>query len=350
MLGLAAALCAPAILSQAATAAPEKVVFAWPGVGSSSLAPFAFAQELGYFKAENLQLDTVYLSGSAVVIPQLLNGSIFTSYIALDPLVIARQPGKPNFDIRFAYKAVRNSAWEIAVLDNSPIHTIKDLGGKTIGVGALTFSNVPMTKALLKRAGVTAEMVAVGVGAPGFHALRTGKIDALNLWDVQDTQLEQEGTKIRRIPYPKEFEGVTSHSMPFTNKMIRERPDLIARFGRAVSKGTVACVANPEGCLDAYWKVYPNTKPSDDRAQAIKFEMPLMQARLKNLVYWADGEPHQFGAFSDRDAKVDIESLMAGGLIENPNIDPKTLYTNQFVDEFNKFDTQEVIRQAKAYK
>lgn len=337
-------------LIAAAPAMAEKVVFAWPGAGSSSLAPFSFARELGYFAEENIEMEVINLSGAAVVIPQLLSGAVFTTYIALDPLVIARQPGKPNFDIRYAYKGVRNSAWQIAVMADSPYHEIKDLGGKTIGVGALTFGNVPMTKALLNRAGVKAEIVAVGVGAPAFHAFRTGKIDALNLWDVQNAQLEQEGTKIRRLPFPPEFVGVTSHSMPFSNKMIRERPDLIARFGRAVAKGTVACVANPEGCLDAYWKEYPQTKPAGSHADAVKFEMPLMQARLQNLIYWDQGERHDFGAFSDKDWEVSIESLLAGGLIETPNIDYKTLYTNEFVKEFNKFDRDAVTAKAKAYK
>lgn len=338
------------IATSSTACAAEKVIFAWPGAGSSSLAPFAFAKELGYFKDENIELEIVHLAGAATIIPQLVSGDILTTYIALDPLIIARQPGKPNFDMKFAYKAVRNSAWEIAVLDSSPIHSIKDLEGKTIGVGALTFGNVPMTKAILNRAGVKAEIVAVGVGEPGFHALRTGKIDALNLWDVQDAMLEQQGTKIRRLQFPPEFVGVTSHSMPFTNKAIREKGDLIGRFGRAVSKGTVACVANPEGCLDAYWKMYPATKPSSDRAKAIAFEMPLLQSRLKNLVMWNEGEPHQFGLFSDRDWSAAIESLQAGGQIENTKLDYSTLYTNQFVDAFNKFDQAEVERQAKAYK
>mgnify|MGYP000328935099 CR=1 FL=1 len=37
--------------------------------------------------------------------------------------------------------------------------------------------------------------------------------------------------------------------------------ELIARFGRAVSKGSVACDANPTGCLQAFWKHYPDQKP-----------------------------------------------------------------------------------------
>jgi NitT/TauT family transport system substrate-binding protein len=330
--------------------APDKITFAWPGAGSSSLAPFAFAQELGYFKDDNLTLDIVYLQGAGIVLPQLMSGGITTSYITLDPLAISRQPGRPNFDARFAYNAVRRSPWEISVLDSSPIKSIKDLAGKTIGVGALTFGNVPMTRAILKRAGVEAEIVPVGVGASAFFALRNGKIDALNLWDVQNAQLEVEGTKIRRLELPPEFSTAAGHSLPFTNKMIRERPDIVGRFGRVIAKGTVACVANPEGCLYAYWKHFPNTKRSGTDAEALAYEMPLMQSRLQNMVFWPDGQPHEFGKFSDNDFETIINSLREGGVIKGPEIKLDTLYTNQFVPEFNRFDRAAVEAQAKAYK
>lgn len=334
-----------------ALAAPDKIVFAWPGPPSSGLAPFSFAQELGLFKDENIDFDVISLDGSGTIIPQMLNGSVFTSYITLDPLIISREPGKPNFPIRFVYNAVRNSIWEISVLADSPIKTTKDLGGKTIGVGSLAFGNVPMTKAILKADGIdlsTVQIVAVGVGAPAFQALRSKRIDALNLWDIEDVQLAMEGTKILVLPFPPQFHGVTSHSLPVTNKMIAEHPDLVARFGRVVAEGTVACVANPQGCLDAYWKHYP--KPAADEAAALAHELPLLKTRLANMEVWDDGEPHKYGIFHERDWTTDINSLRVGGLLDNSDIKLDSLYTNQFVADYNRFDPAAIVARAKAYK
>ena len=334
-----------------ASATPDKIVFAWPGPISSGLAPLIFAEELGYAKAENIEIDVISLNGSGTIIPQMLNGSVFSSYITLDPLIISRQPGKPNFPIRFVYNAVRNSIWEISVLADSSIKSTKDLGGKTIGVGNLAFGNVPMTKAILKSDGIdlsTVRFVAVGVGAPAFEALRTKRIDALNLWDIQDVQLAMEGTKIRILPFPPQFHGVTSHSLPVTNKTIAEHPDLVARFGRLFAEGTVACVANPDGCLDAYWKHYP--KPSPDEATALQHELPLLKTRLANMEVWDPGEPHRYGIFHARDWTTEIQSLRVGGLLDNSDIKLASLYTNQFVDDYNRFDQNAVIAAAKAYK
>src|SRR5882757_4105984 len=125
---LAGVLAVLAVTDPVARAAPpDKIVFAWPGPMSSGLGPFIFADELGFFKDENLTLDVISLDGSGTIIPQLMNGSIFSSYITLDPLIVSRQPDKPNFAFRFVYNAVRNSIWEISVLDESPIRSIEDL-------------------------------------------------------------------------------------------------------------------------------------------------------------------------------------------------------------------------------
>lgn len=350
-LALIAAFVATTLLPVSA-AGPDTIVFAWPGPITIGYAPFTFAEDLGLLKDENLVISTVTLDGSGVIIPQLMSGAIFTTFSTLDPLIISRQPGKPDFDFRFVYNAARNSIWEISVLERSPIKSVKDLGGKTIGVGALTFGNVSMTKALLKEAGVdpnSVQFVAVGTGVPAFEALRSGKIDALNLFDIMDAQMVLEGTKIRLLPFPARFSGVSSHAFPVTNKTIREHPDLVVKFGRIAAEGTVACKANPTGCLESYWKHYPQLKPPGSDADALRVTLPLLQVRLNNMTQWQPGEPHKFGLFSEKDWTTEILSLQVGGLLQgDPKLD--SLYTNQFVDDYNKFDAGAVVRKAMAYK
>jgi NitT/TauT family transport system substrate-binding protein len=328
-----------AALLPARAAGPETIVFAWSGPVSVGYAPFTFAEDLGLISQENITLSTVALDGSGVILPQLMKGSLFTTFSTLDPLIISRQPGKPDFDFRFVYNSARNSIWEISVLDKSPIKSLKDLAGKTIGVGALSFGGTPMTEAALK---------AVGTGATAFEALRSGKIDALNLFDITDAKLRIDGTPVRVLPYPPEFDGVSSHAFPMTNKMIRERPDLVGKFGRIAAEGTVACNANPPECLRSLWRHYPELKPPGSDADGMKEMLPILLIRLQHMTQWQSGEPKKWGIFSDKDWTAEITALKAGGLI---TVDPKldTLYTNQFVDDFNRFDTGAVVRRAKAY-
>lgn len=336
------------------THAAEKIIFAFPTVINSGIAPMAFAIELGFFKAEDIEPEIVTLQGSGTIIPQLMSGEIFTAYSSLEPLPIARQPGNPNFAFKFVYNYTRNSIWEIAVLADSKIQTPKDLGGKTVGVGALQWGNVAGTKAIVKYSGVDpseVNWVAVGTGVPAFQALKTGKIDALNLHEVMHTGLEQLGTRLRRLPFPPEFQGVSSHGFPVTDKMIRQRPDLIVKFGRAMTKGTIACAANTESCIEAYWKLYPAQKPSADDPALLSREVTSLKPRLKNLSAFRDDEAHLYGAFSPKDWVSLIDALKLGGQIDPAvRIDINTLYTNEFVEEYNRFDKQAVIAAATTYR
>src|SRR4051794_26390022 len=94
---LTAAICAClAVFGLASPSVPvhaaEKVTYAWPGVITPGIAFLAFAKELGFFADEGIELDVVILQGSGVILPQLVNGSIFSSYVSPDLLVISRQP------------------------------------------------------------------------------------------------------------------------------------------------------------------------------------------------------------------------------------------------------------------
>ena len=334
--------------------AKDKFVYGVPSAISSAIANFAFAKELGYFDQENLEVELVPLAGSSIIIPQLLSGQIHAAGASMEPLVIARQPGKQNFPLKFVYNYLRNSVWEFAVPADSPIKSIADLKGKSIGVVSLGSGNVYTTRAILAASGVDWKGVniqPVGFGGQAFQALKTNQIQALNLWESAHAALEVSGTPIRRLDIPKEFQGMSSHGFEVTDKLLKENPQLIARFGRAVSKGTVACEANMTGCLQAFWKHYPSLKPKvGTEEEILRKEMAVMKPRIDNVTYFRTGEPRLWGAYADRDWKLLIAALKEGGEVTNENIPMSSLYSNELVPEYNKFDPQVVSRQARSWK
>src|SRR5882757_8041357 len=132
--------------------------------------------------------------------------------------------------------------------------------------------------------------------------------------------------------------------------MIKERPDLVARFGRAVAKGTIACDANPEGCLHAYWKQFPAQKPENTDTAAEARELSFVRTRLGIMIFFDSGEAHQYGAYKDKDWTTLIASLRLGEQLDNTDVKLNSLYTNEFVAEYNRFDVGEIVKAAKAYK
>jgi len=331
----------------------ERITFAWPSAINSGIGPLNFADELGFLREEGLELEVIVLSGAGSVIPQLMSGKVLSAYIAIEPLVISRQPGKPNFPVKFVYNYQRKTIWEISVPEASPIKSVKDLAGKIVGVGGLQWGNIAMTKAIFERSGLKADsvsLVAVGTGVPAFEAIKRGQVDALNLYDTMNTQLDLMGFKMRRLTLPPELGEISSHGIPFSDKVIKERPDLVEKFGRALARGTVACAANPENCVRAYWKRYPALKPAIDEKVAMEREVALVKDRIEKLTFFRKGEPRRFGEWSEKDWIGTIDGLKVGGQIEtNAKIDISTLYTNKFIEQFNKFDAAEAERKANAY-
>jgi NitT/TauT family transport system substrate-binding protein len=353
-LALAAALLAGTTLSSPAQAA-DPFVYAVPSAITSAIANFAFAMELGFFEEENIAPEFIPMSGSGVTIPQLLANQIQSTGASLEPLVIARVPGNQDFPLIFVYNYLRNSVWEFAVLEDSDIQSFDDLRGRTIGITSLTAGNIYSTQSIVGSRGIPweeVETLPVGFGAQAFEALRTGQVDVLNLWDSMHQAMELAGIPFRRLELPPEFQGLSSHGFSVTLDMVENNPGLIERFGRAATKGAIACQANPEGCLRAYFRQFPDTMPADmDLDAAVAREMPIMLSRLANITFFRDGEEAIYGAFEDRDWEALIDSLRLGGVVPaDLEIPLDTLYTNRFVEAYNDFDRDAVIALAQAYE
>lgn len=330
--------------------ASERFVFAWPSAINSGVAPLTFARKLGFFEAEGISLEVQVLTGSGVIIPQLLAGNVHAAYASLEPLVIARQPGKPNFPLRFIYNYLPRSIWEFAVLRDGPVRTLADMKGKTLGVLALSSGNLYMVRAMLQEAGVAwgdVKLQAVGTGVAAFEALRSGQIQALNLFDTAHVRLEQSGTAIRRLPVAPRFQELSSHGILVTDALLASKADLLARFGRALTKGNIACNANLDACIRSYWEAYPALRPSTGTAEEnLRREREVLGYRMKNLLHTTGAG--QYGRFSDQDWTTLVEALRVGGEVTKTDIPISSYFTNQLVPEFNRFDVEQVAGAARA--
>jgi NitT/TauT family transport system substrate-binding protein len=232
-------------LSAALVAAPlqaqTKVVYGTVTSVTLSQGIIIAAKVLGFFKEEGLDVDIVEFNGTGTLLPQMTAKRVHIGYPNPDVLMISRQPGKDPLPIKYFYNATRESAWEFVVLADSPIKDLKDLKGKKVGIGALTFGNVPITKAMFKELGVDAELVPIGVGAPAFLAFREKKVDALNLFDSQHATLEVQGTAIRRLAMPKKYKDLFSNGFVAHEDTLRDDPKMLVGFGRAIAKTSVFC-------------------------------------------------------------------------------------------------------------
>jgi NitT/TauT family transport system substrate-binding protein len=339
-----------AALASSSAYAQQKVVFGTVTTVTLSLGVVTAAKQLGFFKDEGLDVDIVSFNGTATLLPQMNAKRVHVGYPNPDVLILSRAPGKDPLPLKFFYNATRESAWEFVVLNDSPIKALADLKGKKLGVGALTFGNIPITRAMFKEMGAEVEMIPVGVGAPAFLAFRDKKIDALNLFDSQHATLEVQGTVIRRLAMPKKYNDLFSNGFVAHEDTIRDNPKLVVGFGRAIAKASVYCETNRAACIRAHWALYPDQKPTGDEAKAIADGIKIMAARFDKYLDFdgVQGTARRWGEFPPQAWRDFATTLFEGGQIPSKDVAVESCYTNALVPEFMKFDASAIIARAKA--
>lgn len=315
---------------------------------------FSIGRELGFFDEENLVIDTVILEGAGSVVPQVAQRNVDLGQPLPETLLSAYDPASGPLPVVYFFNAIPANTLQLAVLESSDIHTIADLEGKNIGVGALTWGTIPQTRALLRRAGLTpgsdVEIVAVGVLGSGFHALRQGQVDALNYNHTWIDLLEQSGTEVRRLPYPELYSRMINNAFLVHRSLLEERPDLLGRYGRAYAKSVVACDANPVACANAFWRASPEARPDGDPEQVLAESIAIIQKRLDLLMRDEDGNTRRFGEFDKDLIQEYVNELYEAGELNTPDVPVTTYFTNELVDMFNDFDIDAVIEKARAHE
>lgn len=353
--GVAGAASLATVLFSSIAAQAEIVKVGQATATSLTFGPVYAAIELGYFKQENIEIENLNFQGASVLLPQVANKEVTIGFPGPDPLIISHQPGRTPMPVKFFYNGARESIWEFLVLKDSPLKTLADLKGKVIGVGALANANVPITRAMLKEIGLEAtrdySFLAIGIGAPAFRATQNKEVDTYNTFDTNIATFETTGAQLRRLPQEQKYKDLFSNGFVAHIDTIKEKPQLLAGFGRALTKGIIVCEANPDFCVRNFYKHLPGLKPSGaNQDEVLRKGRHILMSRMAKYLAFPPGQPRKFGEYSEQSWKHFVDALYAGGELKTRDIDVSQFYTNEFVSEFNKFDVKSIQEQAKALK
>ena len=332
------------------TFAQVEVVFGLVTQPSLTYAPHYMAKGAGYFKEEGLEVEIISFDGTGTLVPQLSTKRVMVGWATPDVVILSNQPGKDRLPLRFFYNGSRIAPWEMVVPEASAVRKLADLKGKRIGVGSLNFGNIPVTKAMFKELGMESgrdyDLQPVGAGGAAFTTFNNGQIDALNLFDAAHATLELTGAKIRRVPIPEKFTKVTAHGLVTHEDNLKSNPKLLTGFGRAFAKGMVACDAAPKQCVENFWRMFPNLKPTaGSEEKKLADAVSVMRYGLRK--YQAFEADRRWGNYDDKGLRNAVGALYDGGQIPGNSLDVQTLYTNALIDEINRFDAQAVAAAAR---
>lgn len=331
---------------------PRKVTVGAPSPWSPISAAVSFGVQLGFFAAEGIQPELLTFQGSSVLVPQVANKSVTFALVNPDVLVVALDKKEP-YPVKFFYNAYRGNVFEFVVKEESPITRLEDLKGQKLGVGAMTWGNIPLSKAVLARAGVRwqrdVEVLPVGMGPTAWQRLQSGQVAALNLFMQEHELMALSGVKLRRLPTPDAYQRNFGAGFIAHVDTMRDDPKLVSGFGRARAKSEVACMANVERCVRAWLTANPALRPPPaEEAAWVERYVHLMKMNFTvTNRFWPD-EPKLWGSYTPASWRAVVAMMQEGGQIGDPNLNPDQLYTDAFVQEINRFDRVAVENVARA--
>ncbi|WP_341904768.1 ABC transporter substrate-binding protein [Polaromonas sp. YR568] len=190
----AATLAVPALRAQAK---PEKtkVALAVGGKAGFYYLPLTIAEQLGYFKAEGLDVEISDFAGGSRALQAVVGGSADVCSGAYEH-TINLQSKNQMFQAFVLQGRAPQIAFGVSTKSMPNYKTLADLKGKKIGVSAPGSSTNMMANLVLSRAGLKAadvSFIGVGTSAGALTAMRSGQIDAMSNIDPVMTMLEQKG-------------------------------------------------------------------------------------------------------------------------------------------------------------
>jgi NitT/TauT family transport system substrate-binding protein len=320
--------------------------------GAASLPIFCYQtvgrpENLGLFQEEGVEIEATGLEGFSEVFAALAAGHADAANSA--PTTIANllaQGMDPG--VTMVYVSSRNIHWEILVDLESTLSTIEDLKGKRIGVSSFGASTYEGMKAMLRETGIDpeteVELIAIGSGADMGNALRTGQVDAFAATTYQGASAEIFGFEFKTIPLTSTAEKTWGQSIVVSNQILEQHPDAVVGYLRAIAKGTIFMLENPEACVRLHWRVYPESKPADlSDEEALEKAVHLVKRNGAGFVIRPEDPLNDWGRIDP--ARWDAVFELLG--VEKADVGQ--VFTMEFIDEVNDFDQEAWIEFARSY-
>ena len=173
----------------------SKLALAVGGKAALYYLPLTISEQLGFFKAEGLDIEISDFAGGARALQAVVGGSADVCSGAFEH-TINLQSKNQMFQAFVLQGRAPQIAFGVSVKNMPDYKAIADLRGKKIGVSAPGSSTNMMANLVLSRGGLKASdvsFIGVGTAAGALTALRSGQIDAMSNTDPVMTMLEQKG-------------------------------------------------------------------------------------------------------------------------------------------------------------
>ncbi|KAF7598869.1 MAG: ABC transporter substrate-binding protein [Candidatus Dactylopiibacterium carminicum] len=315
LLALAASV---ALLPGAASAQTKlKMVLNWKYEGPQAW--FFLAQDKGYFKAEGLDVSIDQGEGSAASIPKVASGAYDVGFGDMSALIDLAAKHPDNAPVA-TYMLYNVTPFVVAVKKDSPIKTLKDLEGRTVG-GPTTDGALKLFPVVAKAAGVDPAKVKITNMAANLREqmLMRGQVDAAFGYTLTVTFAAKAmgidpDKELRFIDYADYGIDSYSNALFFSKKLIQENPKAVAGFVRALNRAIKEVIADPDAGMEHVMKREPLLKRDVEKEKLV--------ATYSRQMNHPEINKNGFGDVDDARLKRNIDLVVsAGGLNRTPTLE-----------------------------
>ncbi len=316
--------------AQAQALEKSKLTVAVGGKNLLYYLPLTIAEQLGYFKAEGLDVTIVDFAGGSRALQAVVGGSADVVSGAFEHTINMQFKGQ-----RMRAFVLQGAAPQIVLGINpktmASFKTIADLKGKKVGVTAPGSSTNVMLNFVLAKAGLKpsdVSVIGVGAGNGAVAAMRAGQIDAMSNLDPVITLLQRSGDLkiISDTRVVTESEKVFGGPMPAAclyamQSFINSNPNTTQALANAIVRADKWI--QKAGAADII-KAVPESFLMGDRAVYI------------DAFLAAKGALSADGTFPDKGAQTAFRALASvDEQLATAKLDLNAVYTNDFVKKAN---------------
>jgi NitT/TauT family transport system substrate-binding protein len=224
---------------------------------------YAFwAQEKGYFKAEGLDVEIDQGSGSAATVTRIASGAYDAGFGDMNA-AIQLAGAKPGEQPVMVYMMYNRPPFVLITKSSSPIKTLKDVVGHTMGTPA-GGSAGQLFAPLAKINGIDPAKVSVLNMQPNLQEqmLLNGQVDFSAVFSVT-SYINLIGMKvdpdkdIRWMFYSDYGVDLYSNGVMVSQKLLKEKPKAVAGLVRALNRAIVETAAAPDAAIAVMLKIEP---------------------------------------------------------------------------------------------
>ncbi len=319
-------------LSSGLALAQSKVTIAVGGGACLCYLPTMLAEQLGEYKKAGLDVEVVDFKGGSQSLQAVMGGSadVVSGYFDHCVNLAAKNQSLVSFVV---YDRYPGFALVVSPKQTAEIKSIKDLGGKKIGVSAPGSSTDFFLKYMLSKNGVdpnSVGVIGIGLGAAAVAAMEQGTVDAAIMLDPSVTVLQGRNKDLKILSDTRTAKDTLSvFGGEYPGGALYTKADWIEKHPKE-TQALTAAIVNTLAWIHSHtpeevMAKMPENLVGPDKAGYL--------AALKNTIpmYSTTGKMDPKGA-----AAVLAVFSQSSPDVAKANIDVSKTYTNKYVEATSK--------------